>query len=208
MPRTYTSTAKWFHWLIVFLVGLEILVGVLMPGIHRHTTPGTLINLHFSFGLTIVAVMILRLLWRLTHRVPPLPRGTPWWEAMAAHLMHFSLYVLLFIIPFAGWAWANGIGWQVVAFWIIPMPNIVPQGWQYTRLAADAHVYLVVLICVLIGLHILASLWHWYAKKDGVLERMLPEDRCTKCALKYFDPIRRVNPTIGRTGSKQNGGQQ
>jgi cytochrome b561 len=190
MSRTYTATAKWFHWLIVLLVGLELLIGVIMPGVRRNTTPDTLVNLHFSFGLTIIAVMILRVLWRLTHSVPPLPRGTTWWEGAAAHLMHLSLYVLLFIIPFAGWAWTNAVGWQVVAFWIIPMPNIVPRGWQYTWLAADAHVYLAVLICVLIGLHILASLWHWYARNDGVLERMLPKDRYTKRALKYFDAIR------------------
>jgi cytochrome b561 len=190
MPRTYTSTAKWFHWLIVLLVGLELLIGITMPGIRRNTTPGTLVDLHFSFGLTIIVVMVLRLLWRLTHPVPPLPRETGWWEAAAAHVMHFSLYILLFIIPFAGWAWANGVGWQVTAFWIIPMPDIVPTGWQYTWLASDAHVYLAVLICVLIGLHILASLWHWYFKRDDVLERILPQSSFTDRALAYFDRFR------------------
>ena len=190
MARTYTSTAKWFHWLIVLLFGLELLIGVIMPRVHRNTTPGTLVNLHFSFGLTIIMVMVLRVLWRLTHPIPSLPRGTTWWEAAAAHLMHLSLYVLLFIIPFAGWVWANALGWQVRAFWIIPMPNLVPKGWAYTWLAADAHVYLAVLICVLIALHILASLWHWYAKRDRVLERMLPESKLTDRALRYFDRFR------------------
>lgn len=190
MPRTYTSTAKWFHWLIVLLVGLELLIGVTMPGVRRNTTPGTLVNLHFSFGLTIIAVMVLRVLWRLTHPVPSLPRETTRREAMAAHLMHVSLYVLLFLIPFAGWLWANGVGWQVTAFWVLPMPTLVPKGWAYTWLASDAHVYLAVLICGLIALHILASLWHWYFKKDDVLERMLPEDEGTKRALEYFDRLR------------------
>ena len=190
MSSRYTSTAKWFHWLIVLLVGLELLIGVVMPRVRHNTTSGTLVNLHFSFGLTIIAVMVLRALWRVTHPVPQLPRETTWYEAVAAHLMHLSLYVLLFIIPFAGWAWANGLGVQVTAFWILPMPNIVPAGWQYTWLASDAHVYLAVLICILIGLHILASLWHWYFKKDDVLERMLPEDRQTKRVLTYFDSLR------------------
>lgn len=190
MPRAYTSPAKWFHWLIVLLVGLELLIGVITPDIRRNTTPGTLVNLHFSFGLTIIAVMILRVLWRLTHKTPPLPRGTPRWQNAAAHLMHFALYVLLFLIPLAGWLWANGVGWQVVAFWILPMPTLVPEGWAYTWLASDAHVYLAVLICCLIALHILASLWHWYAKKDGVLERMLPEDTHTKQLLERLDVLR------------------
>ncbi len=190
MPRTYTSAAKWFHWLIVLLVGLELLIGVTMPRIRHNTTPGTLVNLHFSFGLTIIAVMVLRVLWRLTHRVPSLPRETTGWEATAAHLMHLSLYVLLFVIPLAGWLWTNAIGWQITAFWILPMPTLVSKGWTYTWLAADAHVYLAALICVLIALHILASLWHWYAKRDRVLERMLPESKLTDRALRYFDRFR------------------
>lgn len=190
MPRTYTSTAKWFHWLIVILVGIELLIGISLPDIYRQATPDFLVNLHFSFGLTIIAVMALRVLWRLAHPVPPQPRGTTWWEAAAAHLMHLSLYILLFIIPFAGWAWANGVGWQVTAFWIIPMPSIVPAGWQYTWLASDAHVYVSVLVCILIGLHVLASLWHWYFKSDGVLERMLPEGSLTDRALAYFNRFR------------------
>ena len=188
MPRTYSSTAKWFHWLIVLLVGLELLIGVTMT--HLHATLDALMNFHFNFGLAIILIMILRALWRLTHRMPSLPRGTKWWEAAAAHLMHFSFYVLLFIIPFAGWVWANGLGLPVVAFWVFPTPNIVPVNWQYTRLAADTHLYLAVILCFLIALHILASLWHWYSKKDGVLERMLPEDRLTKRALRYFDRFR------------------
>jgi cytochrome b561 len=190
MVRAYTSTAKWFHWLIVLLVGLELLIGVVTPNIRRNTTPDTLVNLHFSFGLLIIAVMILRVLWRLTHKTPPLPRGTPWWQSATAHAMHVALYVLLFLIPFAGWLWANGVGWQVVAFWILPMPTLVSKGWAYTWLASDAHVYLAVLICFLIALHILASLWHWYAKKDDVLERMLPKDTYTTRALTYFDALR------------------
>jgi cytochrome b561 len=190
MSHTYTATAKWFHWLIVLLVGLELLIGVIMPGVHRNTTPGTLVNLHFSFGLTIIAVMALRVLWRLTHTPPPLPLDTSWWQAAAANLTHLALYVLLFLIPFAGWLWANALGWQVQAFWIIPMPTLVRKGWTYTRRAADAHVYLVVLICCLIALHILAALWHWYAKQDRVLERMLPRDKLTARALNYFDRFR------------------
>lgn len=158
-----------------------------MPGINRNTTPSTLINLHFSFGLTIIAVMILRALWRFTHQTPPWPRDTPWWQTWAMHLTHFALYILLFLIPFAGWLWANAVGWQVQAFWLIPMPTLVPKGWSYTWLAADGHVYLAVLICLFIALHVLAALWHWYFKKDDVLERMLPNNKLINRALSFFN---------------------
>ncbi len=190
MPRAYTAPAKWFHWLIVFLVGLEILIGGIMPGIHRNTEPGTLVNFHFSFGLVIIAIMFARIAWRITHPAPPLPSGTSWWQTAVTHLMHLTLYALLFVIPFAGWLWANAVGWQVRAFWIIPMPTLVPKGWAYTWLAADAHVYLVGLISLLIAVHVVAALWHWFVHKDGVLERMLPEHPIMARTLNYFERFR------------------
>lgn len=190
MSARYTSTAKWFHWLIVLLVGLELLLGVLLPSIRHNPTPDTLISLHLSFGITIIVVMVLRLLWRVTHRPPALPPGA-WWEHLAAHGMHWLLYILLFIIPFCGWAWANAVGWSVVVFWLIPLPALVPMGWAYTWLVADLHVYLAATISVLIGLHILASLYHWYVPKDDVFERMLPDDALTRRALGSVDWIRR-----------------
>ncbi len=192
MPRShrYSSTAKWFHWLIVCLVGLELLIALVMPRVRRVTTPSMLINLHMSFGVLIIVVMLLRLLWRMTHPVPPLPRRTRGWQILAAYLMHYLLYILLFLIPFAGWVWANALGWQVTVFGLFTFPAFVPKGSPFLSLAATTHLYLTVTICILIALHVLASLYHWYVKKDDVLERMLPEDRLTDRILTYFDRLR------------------
>jgi cytochrome b561 len=191
MSVTYTSTAKWFHWLIVLLVGLELVIAVLMPDVHRNTTPDMLMNLHFSFGITIIIVMILRVLWRLTHRAPPLPAGTSRGQALAAQLMHFALYALLFVIPFAGWVWANALGFTVTLFGLVSMPALVPKGSSLLHIASRTHAFLAGTIVILIGLHVLAALWHWYYEKDDVLERMLPTDTYTTRLLAYFDSFRR-----------------
>ncbi len=190
MSRSYTSTAKWFHWLIVLLVGLELLIAAAMPGVRRNVTPDTLVNLHMSFGVLIIIIMVLRLLWRLTHHPPPLLKGTPALHSLAARLTHYVLYALLFLIPFAGWVWANALGWQVTLFGVVVLPALVQKGSSLLRLASETHAFLAGTIIILIGVHILASLYHWYFKKDDVLERMLPEDKYTKQILKRFDILR------------------
>ena len=65
MVRTsrYTSTAKFLHWLIVVLLAAQYIVAWTMPHIGRNTPVTTLISLHFSFGIIILAVAIVRLVW-------------------------------------------------------------------------------------------------------------------------------------------------
>ena len=67
----YGPTAKLFHWLIVALLIVQYLIGWLMPDLHRGMKPGVPMTLHISFGLLILVLIVLRLVWRLTHPVAP-----------------------------------------------------------------------------------------------------------------------------------------
>ena len=72
----YGATAKVFHWLIVALLLLQYLIGWLMPDVHAGP-PGAPMTFHVSFGIVILALIVLRFAWRLTHPVAPessLPR--------------------------------------------------------------------------------------------------------------------------------------
>jgi len=189
MNDTYTATAKWFHWVIVILFAVELLIGALMPDIHRNTPPSSIMTLHFSFGLTIIAVMLLRLLWRIFNRPPALPSSMPRWQIAASHATHMLLYVLLALIPLAGWLWANSLGFTVQAFWLVTIPTLVPASWAYGRIAAGAHVFLIALVCGLIALHVLAALYHHIVHKNGVFERMLPNTPGTKKLLAYLESL-------------------
>ena len=48
---------------------------------------------HKSTGMLILALLALRLLWRLANRTPELPANMPRWERAAARLSHGLLYV-------------------------------------------------------------------------------------------------------------------
>ena len=74
----YGTTAKVLHWLVVALLLAQYLIGWLMPDIHRGMQPGDAMTWHISVGMVILALIVLRLIWRLTHRVAPensLPRS-------------------------------------------------------------------------------------------------------------------------------------
>jgi cytochrome b561 len=66
----YGTPAKVLHWVVAALLAVQFSIGWLMPDVHAGP-PGRAITLHISFGVTILAVILLRLLWRVTHPVAP-----------------------------------------------------------------------------------------------------------------------------------------
>ena len=170
----YTGTAKALHWLIVLLLIAQFIFAWTMPHIGRNTPVTTLISLHFTFGIIILAVAIVRLAWRLTHREPPPEDGLPPWQNLSAHIVHWLLYALLFVIPILGWINASWRGMPIVMFGL-ELPQLITTraaGWGWT---GDVHGLMSnYLMLALVGLHVVAALYHHYVLHDGVLKRMLP----------------------------------
>ena len=169
----YGRTAKALHWLVFALVAVQFVVAIAMPNIGRGTKPGTLINLHMSLGFTILAVILVRWLWRIGHPVPLVTTDVPEGEAKVAGMTHKLLYALLVVNPFLGWANASARDWDIVMFGQ-SMPHLVAAQSRIGRLAGDVHVYLGWSLLMLIGLHVAAALYHHFGRHDRVLQRMLP----------------------------------
>ncbi len=170
----YTGTAKFLHWLIVALLIAQFIVAWTMPDIGRNTPVTTLISLHFTIGVVILTVAVLRLLRRVTDGEPEPEDGLPPWQMASARVVHWLLYLLLFAIPILGWANASWRGMPVVMFGVeLPKPIATrAPGWLWT---GDVHALLsnYVLLAV-VGLHVLAGLYHHFIRRDGILRRMLP----------------------------------
>ncbi len=99
----YTTVAILLHWAIAALILLNIGVGFVMEGL-APPLKAVVVPFHFSCGITVLALTALRVLWRLTHRPPPLPPGMSPWERAAAHAAHGILYVLMIAMPLIGWS--------------------------------------------------------------------------------------------------------
>jgi cytochrome b561 len=174
MRTGYSGTAKSLHWLIVALLIAQFIFAWTMPHIGRNTPVTTLISLHFTFGVIILAVAIVRLAWRLTHREPPPEDGLPPWQNLTAHVVHYLLYALLFVIPVLGWMDASRRGMPVEMFGL-ELPKLLATGkpgWNWT---GDVHGLLATYVMLgLVALHVVAALYHQFIRHDGVLKRMLP----------------------------------
>ena len=170
----YSPTAKVLHWLIVVLLIAQFIVAWTMPHIGRNTPVTTLISLHFSFGIMTLVVAVFRLAWRATHPEPAPLDGIPPWQVQTARLVHWSLYALLFVVPVLGWMNASWRGMPILVFGL-ELPKLIAArspGWAWT---GNMHTLLAYYVLpTLVGLHIATALYHYFIRRDGVLQRMLP----------------------------------
>src|SRR5215470_4322154 len=119
----YTRTAVILHWIIALLVVAQLAFGYSLRDVPRNTPArATYVNLHKSVGLTILALVVLRLGWRAIHRPPPLPRSMPLAIRRAATGTHIALYTLLLAVPLAGYTASNFSKHGVLFFNTVRLP--------------------------------------------------------------------------------------
>ena len=172
---TYDGQAKALHWLVVALLSFQFITALLLPHIKVDTIPNTIVNLHFSFGIVILSVMVVRWLHRCLRPVAVAPGGASTLERLLARAMHISFYVILMIGPFLGWASASAHNVPVSLFGLFDLPAIAPRGAKWGSLAGDIHGYAMWTLLGLVGLHAAAALFHHFIRHDDVLRRMLPK---------------------------------
>jgi cytochrome b561 len=170
----YGSTAKILHWLILVLLIGQYALGWLTPYVKQGAEPGQRMNLHISIGLVILAIMLVRFVWRLTHPVAP-EASLPAWQRVSAEGLHWLLYALVFATTLSGWCYAAMRGWTVTVFGLLPLPVLVAAGSPMGRKLGELHSdWLIWLLLAALGLHVAAALAHLVVYRDRVMQRMLP----------------------------------
>ncbi len=170
----YSGVAKSLHWLILALLVIQFAIAWTMPEIGRGTVPTGLIGWHLSVGLAILAVMLVRLAWRLTHTAPPAPADLSPALATLSRVVHYLLYALLIILPLLGWANASARGWAVKLFGVFPLPPLMAKGSSLGHSLGDVHATLALALLAVIALHVSGAVYHALFLKDRTLQRMLP----------------------------------
>jgi cytochrome b561 len=168
----YGPVARIFHWLIFLLLAAQYAIGSIMPHIGRKTLNEGWVAWHLYVGAVILAVIVLRLLWRLAHPVAPHVAMAPW-ELRLSRFTHAMLYILVLAMTVLGWAAANARGWDVKLLGVVTLPALAPNGSAWGHEAGDIHNILVYVLLGFIALHVAGALYHQFVKRDSVLQRML-----------------------------------
>lgn len=166
--------ARTLHWIMaVLIIGLG-LVGLYMSDLPNSPQKIKIYALHKSVGLTVLALLLLRLAWRMADRRPdevPMPR----WQALAARAVHGLLYVLMFALPLSGWLYNSASGYPLQWFSLFNLPSLT--GGADPALKGAAHLIheygFYVLVLALLA-HVGGALKHHFIDRDDTLVRMLP----------------------------------
>jgi len=168
----YTRTAILLHWLIAALVVAMILLGLVMTEVPRQTPMrGPLFNFHKSLGLLVLALVIVRLAWRIAHRPPPLPLDIAPWNRQLAGITHGAFYVLLLAQPLLGYV-ASVFGKYGVKFFGLALPAWGSDNPAVREPFLDAHHLVAKLLIALIALHLAGVAWHRFGRRGELWRRM------------------------------------
>jgi cytochrome b561 len=174
----YGTPAKTLHWVIVALLAMQYAIGWLMPDVHAGP-PGIPMTWHISIGIVILALIAVRLLWRLTHPVAP-ESSLPPWQRMTSEAVHWLLYLLVLLTTLSGWLFASARGWSESWFFVVPLPMLTSGSRSLVKALDGWHQNFMWALLVLAGLHIAAALVHLFYYRDGVMWRMLPGEFAAK----------------------------
>lgn len=172
---SYPSMSKWLHWLVAASVLVMIPIGVAMPRVGEGPLANSLYNLHKSFGILILALMVLRLINRIVVGAPAPAPGLKRWQRMVSSATHGLLYVLLILQAFGGWLANSAFGAPTPFFGLFELPNLMAKDQAFADQVFRNHRILGFVIAGLAAMHIAAALQHYVIVKDRVMQRMLPQ---------------------------------
>lgn len=173
--------ARLLHWLIsgiiLFLLGLGFYTANIVTDVFEQFG---LVQIHKSWGFTVFALVLLRLVWRLLNPTPALPADMPRWERSAAHLGHLALYALMIAMPLSGWLMASAselqelYGVKNMVFGLFEMPDpFVPGSSDLEEVFSNIHFLCAIALTLTLVGHVGAALKHHFVKKDNILRRMI-----------------------------------
>jgi cytochrome b561 len=173
----YSAAMQAFHWIVALLMFAVLPLAWAMVEMPR-TDPSRewLYMLHKSVGVTILVLVAVRLILRVSQPIPPEPAGTPRWMRATGVASHWLLYVILFVMPISGYVLSSAGGNAVSYFGLFDLP-MLPKDDALRHTAVTVHLTVQWAVYALIALHLLATAWHVAVRRDGLLERELPPQR-------------------------------
>jgi len=181
-PARYTSLAIAFHWIVALLIAVNVGLAWTWPNVADESVR-PLINNHKSIGITLLGLVTMRFLWRLTHRPPALHPALRSWEKRLAHAAHVALYLVMFAMPLSGWImdsaykdaathpnfWFGLFEWPRLGFIMALDPATKKTVHDFF---GEMHEVSALILYLLVVLHIAGALKHQFIDRHRELARM------------------------------------
>jgi cytochrome b561 len=171
----YGAVSQALHWLTAIFVICGFLLGQFGDVFPKGPARELGLLVHMTLGQLVVALLVVRLLWRKFSPPPP-PEATPLGSLIevAAKASHFTLYGLLLVVPILGAVVQLKRGNELPIFAIWQAPSPWPVDRRLARSILSLHATLADALLILAGIHACAALVHHWLWRDRTLARMWP----------------------------------
>ncbi|NEX61066.1 cytochrome b [Noviherbaspirillum galbum] len=169
----YSRPAIALHWIMAVLLTVLIAMGLFMVGLPKRTPAvGFYYNMHKSLGLVALALVVIRMAWRLHRAAPALETASPG-SRIAARATHVMMYLLMLWVPACGFL-ATSFGKHPVSFFGYALPRLFAENAMLLALFRQLHMLFAWALLSLIAVHLLGVIWHVRLEGSRFIRRMLP----------------------------------
>lgn len=172
--RVYSLPAIVLHWVMALMIATLLVLGWYMVDLPRGPDRGATFALHKSIGLTVFALLLLRLAWRWFRPPPPLPAELPAWRRSGAVVAHVLLYLLMILQPVTGYLSSSFSGHGTTWFGLVELPTWAAKDAPLNQFFSDLHAICAVTLIALIAVHVSGALGHLFGREDHTFRRMWP----------------------------------
>lgn len=162
--------SKILHWFMAFLIIGMLIIGFYMSSLPLGTIKLELYGWHKEFGILVLFLVLVRLLWRIKNVDPEL--NIYWLERLAARSMHWALYILMFAMPLTGWLLTSAAGLAPSFFGLFSLPLLISPDRDKMMVLWIVHEWLAYGLIAALCIHTAAALKHHFIDKDDILRRM------------------------------------
>jgi superoxide oxidase len=172
-PR-YSLASLSLHWVMLILIATAYLLILLREYYPKGSDFREGLKMwHFMVGLSVLLLVIIRIVARLSSRVGPITPAPPAWQVVFAKTIHGTLYAFMIAMPILGWLILSASG-KTIPFFGLELPALVAPDKAFAGDVQEMHELIGTIAYYVIGLHAVAALFHHYYIKDNTLRRMMP----------------------------------
>jgi superoxide oxidase len=158
------------HWLMALMIFGLYAVGLSVDSFAKPIRPA-IVNAHAIVGLTLLVLLVLRVLTRVSSATPPYPASMGPMFRRAAAAGHGLLYLLMLATPLAGLATFLHRG-RPLDLGLFQIASPFAANRDLAHFYGEIHELLAHLLIATVVGHVLIALYHQFVLRDGLLERM------------------------------------